>query len=221
MKHLIILILLALHLTVFGQHNFGLKLNGGLSRISNSVTPINSTMTVKFAPSFNSGLFYYLQLTNKYFLNTELLFTQIGGKEKLEFNLIDIDGNTAGNGIGNINKSISYISLPVYFGLKYNKFIINIGFKLSFKLAGSEKANGQATYNGKTDTWDSQYEYLDIDTYDIGPRVGLIYNLNNKCDFEVTYYYGVNNLLEKNDLNRTWRVQQAVIGIRYALFNTE
>lgn len=219
-RKLTILLLLTINLTVFGQHNMGLKVNGGLSRISNSFNPSNSTWTVQFAPSGNSGFFYNLQLKNKSVIGAELLFVQIVGKEKIKIDLIDINGNNVGISTGNLYKHISYLSLPICYGFKFNKLTINVGFQTSFVLISSAREKGQSTHNGDVTTWDNKFKELNIDSYDFGPRAGVTYNLTDKFAIEGTYYFGVNNICGNDELNWTWRVQQATVGLRYTFLTT-
>lgn len=221
-RKLTILLLLSINITAFSQHNFGLKVNGGFSRISNSVDPSNSTWTVQFAPSGHTGLFYNMQLENKSAIGAELLFVQIEGKEKLKMDLIDINGNNVGTITSDIYKHISYLCLPVYYGYKFNKLKINVGFQTSFALTSSGQEKGQATYNGDLTTWDNKIDELNIDRYDFGPRAGVIFNCTDKFAIEGTYYFGVNNILGNGSPSWTWRVQQATVGLRYTfLKNTK
>ncbi len=216
-RQLTILILLAINLTVFGQHNLGLKVNGGLSRISNSLIDVsNGTDKIQFALSGCSGIFYNLHLNDKSILEAELLFIQIEGRKHLEFDVTDGFGNKTGTATDDIFEYISYLGLPVYYGLKLNKWIINLGFQVSFTLTSSAREKGQAPSNGEIITWDNKFDELNIDSYDFGPRAGVIFNLNNRFAIEGTYYYGVNNILDNDAPNwLTWKVQQATVGLRY------
>lgn len=217
---LTILLLLTINLTVCGQHNFGLKINGGLSRISNSLNPSNSTGTVQFAPSGHAGFFYNLNLNNKSVIGAELLFMQIEGKEKLKMDLTDINGNNIGNSTSDLYKHISYLSLPICYGYKFNKLTINVGFQTSLVLTSSAREKGQATRNGAITTWDNKYKELNIDRYDFGPRAGVTYRLTKKFTIEGMYYFGANNILDNDVPNWTWRVQQATVGLRYTFLTT-
>lgn len=215
MKNILLITLLATNLTVFGQHNFGLKANGGLSKIS---TNLNSSIsTIPFVPSGHGGLFYNLQLGDKSLLGAELLFIQIEGKERIETPEIDHGIPTGELIINNFWRHISYIGLPIYYGLKIKKLTINLGFQASFTLTSFERKKGQAPYNGGIITWDNKYDKLYIDSYDFGPRAGLIFNLTDKFAIEGMYYYGINNILDNDiTIDRTWRVQQVTVGFRYA-----
>lgn len=220
MKNLLtILALLILNLTALGQHHLGLKVNGGISRMSNSSNPSNSTNTVHLAPSGNGGLFYNYELGGKSILGADLLFTQIGGIEKIEFDLTS-NGDIIGNTAGTMYKHISYLSLPIFYGIKLNDLTINIGFQFSYAITSSGRQKGEATINGERKTFDTKFDKLNIDPFDFGPRAGLAYSITDNFAIEGTYYYGINNIIAKDGPSWTWRIQQATIGIKYAFLNS-
>jgi len=211
---------MTINLTVFGQHNLGLKVNGGLSRISNSLIMSNGTNKIQYALSGHGGIFYNLHIGNKSFFGVELLVIQIEGREHLESDATDKFGNKTGTITNDIYKHISYFGIPVYYGLKFNKLTINLGFQASFMLASSGREKGQAPYNGDVITWDNKFDELYIDNYDFGPRAGVTFNLTDKFAIEGTYYYGVNNILDNDESSPIWRVQQATVGLRYTFLRT-
>lgn len=222
-KHLHILTILIFNFSVYGQQNIGIKANGGFSRIfiyDNSTQQI--VQKSYFVPSGQGGLFYNLPLGNKSLLGAELLFIQIEGKERLEIQATDQLGNPTGEIIiDNIDKHISYIGLPIYYGFKIKKLTLNLGVQTSFTFASSAREKGQAPDGyGGISTWDNKSDKLNIDAFDFGARAGLIFNLTNRFAIEGTYYYGINNVLKKNIYNTElkWKIQQMTIGLRYTFF---
>lgn len=218
-----ILIVLLFNFSIYGQQNIGIKANGGLSRIfiyDNSTQQI--VQKSYFVPSGQGGLFYNLPLGNKSLLGSELLFVQIEGKERIEIPFTDQLGNPTGEfGIDNIDRHISYIGLPIYYGFKVKKLILNLGIQTSFTLVSSAREKGQSPDGyGGINTWDNKSDKLNIDAFDFGARAGLIFNLTNRFAVEGTYYYGINNILKKNIYNTElkWKIQQMTIGLRYTLF---
>jgi len=141
MKIIIILLFVFVNLITYGQHNFGLKLNGGVSKVNNTIKTSNGTIYSKFATSGQVGLLYNFDFTKKSSLNIELLFNQIEGKERTEFDLTDEYGDIVGNVKIDFNKHLSYISLPVSYGYKLKRFQIELGFQISLLLTSS--GNGQ------------------------------------------------------------------------------
>lgn len=213
-RHLITIMLLIIHLPVFGQHQLGLKANAGLSKISNSVDPGSLIYNNHFQFSASGGLFYNFQFGNKSILGADLLFSQIEGMEK--FSIYINNGNDAISSFDKIYKHISYLNLPIYYGLKVKKFIVNVGFQASLVLASGACEIGETSLNGNITTWDKKDDELNIDNYDFGPRAGIIYNITDKLSIEGTYYYGLNDIADNDGPNWGWKIQQAVVGLRYA-----
>lgn len=218
-----ILILLLFNFSIYSQQNIGIKANGGLSRIDNNFnSSAGTTQKFYFVPSGQGGLFYNLPLRNKSLLGAELLFIQIEGKERLESQATDQNGNPTGElFIDKIEKHISYIGLPIYYGFKIKKLTLNLGVQTSFTLASSALEKGQAPDGyGGISVWDNKFDKLNIDAFDFGARAGLIFNLTNKFALEGTYYYGINNILKKNKYNSElkMKIQQITIGLRYTFF---
>lgn len=217
---LILLILTFIDLTSLGQQQFGIKVSGGLSRITNSLDLSNANLTIPFVPSGQAGLFYSFQLGKKSSLGAELLFSQIEGKEKLEmdYNYSGWDGSESGHGENIGYRYISYLSFPVYYGLKINKLTINAGFQISCTLSSSGREKSYAILNGIKYSSDNKTDNINIKRFDYGPKAVIIYNLTDKLAFEGTYYYGFNNIQKGNPILWKLKVQQATLGIRYTLW---
>lgn len=203
-------------MTAFGQHNIGIKANGGLSYLSTKVLS-NETRVDKIylAPSGQGGLFYNLYLHDKFLLGAELLFVQIEGKQYVEmpasgYNPTEIMVTD------NIWRHISYLGIPLYFGYNLKKFNVNLGFQIGITLASSGRVKGQAP---GIPSWDYKSDKLDIDNYDYGARAGINFNLTDKFSIETNYYYGINNILKNQTGDRKWNVQQMTLGLRYRLFS--
>ena len=217
----ILSIVIAFNLNTFGQQQFGIKVSGGLSRITESIELSNATLTTLFVPSGQGGLYYNLSLGKKSSLGAELLFSQIEGKNVMEMDLIDIEGNKIGHVTDIAFRHISYLSLPVYYGFKIKRLTINGGFQISYALASSGREKNDATINEINEesySYNRKTDDINISNLDFGPRAGIIYHLTNKLAVEGTYYYGINNISKSNPLNWELKVQQMTFGIRYALW---
>ncbi len=215
-----ILTLLIINVTVFGQYDIGLKANGGLSKISDSFTAPNTTTTVRFAPSGQFGFFYNLFISKKSIIGAELLFSQINGRKHENFPLHDSLGNPIYVSlVHNYYRHISYIGLPIQYGLKLRKLTINIGLQASFSFVNKERDEFYASYPKSTShTTSNTYSKLYIDNYDFGARAGMVFNFTKKFAIDATYYYGINNIYKNNDY--IWTVQQMTIGLQYKFFTT-
>ena len=218
MKKTITIFFIICNLITFGQHNFGLKINGGVSKIDNTTNISNGTVDIQFAPSVQMGIFYNFDFTKKSNLNIELLFNQIEGKEITEFDFTDNYGNVTGKATIDFNKHLSYISLPILYGFKIKRFKIKVGFQLSFLIANSGNSKTMILNNGEYSTIEDEYDKLYIDTYDYGSVVGFSYEINKKIIIGGNFYYGLNNILENENYNLKWKNQQITIGLKYILY---
>ncbi len=213
------LTLLIISHSIFGQHDFGLKVNGGISYLStNFQSSFPQEQKFYLMPSLQCGLFYNFHLPDKAIIGTELLFSQIEGKEYLSYEEMIQPGPPSGQFVTtNTWRHISYLGLPIYFGINFKKLNVNLGFQANLLLASGGQEIGQAPYNGKIQTWDTKSSKLNIDNYDYGARAGILLNLTSRFSIEVNYYYGLNNILKDTKASSvwTWKVQQATVGLRY------
>lgn len=212
----ILSIVFTFNLNTFGQQQFGIKINGGLSKITNSNESSNVTVTNPFFPSGHAGFYYNLALGKKSSLGAELLFSQIEGKDKIEMGLNGWDKSESGYRTDSY-RNISYLSLPVYYGFMIKKFNINGGFQISYALASSGRDKTKVTINGIEESTNQKNNDINIENLDFGPRVGITYNLTKKLAVEGTYYYGLNNINNGDVTAWKLKVQQITFGIRYAL----
>ena len=221
----ILSILFAFNFSVSGQHQFGIKAGGGLSRITYSADILGENPTTPFVPSGQAGLFYNFQFGKKSSLGAELLFSQIEGNEKGEMDLYALDEFGNRNYLGyrkdNSYRHISYLSLPVYYGFTINRLVINAGFQISYSISSSGREKGQGVIEGENFKIDIKINDINIKRFDYGPKAGIIYNLTDKLAVEGTYYYGLNNIQKGNPILWKLKVQQATLGIRYTLWTKE
>ncbi len=211
MKLPTILTLFLINLTTYGQSNLGVKLNLGISRVTSKFDYKTGPQKFTLMPSGQLGLFYNLDISDKSVLGTELLFLQIEGMEKYKYP----DGS-----IMFIRRNLSYIGLPVYYGYKIKKVIVNVGFQFNYNIRRREQWKGR--YDASQDIpfdWDTSIPYLD--NYDYGIKAGMIFNRNEKFEIEGNYYHGLNNIWNSNPHQGMWKSQQLTIGLRYKFFTSK
>jgi hypothetical protein len=220
MKKLILLItVIILSFSAFGQHDLGLKLNGGVSCLN--MNPHSRLQDQKDRLQFSGqgGVYYNYTLPKHFMVGAELLFVQIEGKTYNKILFTDELGNYIGDfGTYKILQNISYFGLPVYFGYKIKKFTINLGFQVNYMLTGSAIEKGEVTFKGETSTFKNIHKKLAIDNFDYGPRIGFTYGLSERFSLEANYYYGLNNLLTNSIGRMKWNIQQCTLGLQLKLF---
>ena len=187
-----------------------------------------ATQTSSFMPSGQAGIFYNLPVRTHEIFGVELLFSQITGKEKE----VQTESYYNGNGTTTtiltnaLSRHISYLSLPIYYGIKIKKFNIKVGLQVSVALFSS----GQSTTEGN---FDAQGNPAPLGTYTstlktnklyimdgaFGQTAAITYNLSPKFALEANYYYELSNIYRKPNIAGTetiWKFQQITFGLRYS-----
>ena len=220
------------NLSVIAQSSFGIKINGGVSQISDKIYDAYlEKHTNYFKPSGQIGVFYNLPIRAYEVFGIELLFTQIESKEQIA----DTFGTAYTNypngaspliSTNTISKHISYLSLPIHYGINVKKFTFNLGMQLSVRLLSSAQEVIQDSYTNNASgygfalipsTTTYNYKRLIIKDVDFGETLGIIYHLTKKFAIEGNYYYyyGLINIYPNNRRTTQWKTQQMTLGLRY------
>ncbi len=219
-KQLILLGLLLINIAVFGQHKLGLKVDGGISKINTEFHEVFREADSKYSPSWDFGMFYSYQFREKSTLNTELIISQINGKDEFENEfLFGSDLSNAQLAETKIKRNITYMCLPLYYGFKFEKLSINLGVQVSLAMrsGGEEKSHLYDEKNNLIYVATQKFNELNIDKYNFGIRAGIMYDISSKFSIDLSYYYGVNNIHDNEDSE--WKAYQATVGLRYTLFS--
>lgn len=222
-KHFVVLILFALHLTCFAQHTLGVKAGGGLSKIP---TARDEDLTVQknyFTFSDAEGVYYDFRLKKRHSFSAELLFAQVRGKERLEYYSTGQAGNLTGYYfIEDYNRFISYVGIPVYYNFRHKGLHVNLGFQAMLAMKSRGRLKGENGQNSVSTPFDTKVNNLNISNYSYGPRAGLIVRVYKKLSAEAVLYYGINTVLaDEPAFSYLWKIQQLTIGIKYRLYQTE
>lgn len=214
----ILSIVIAFNCNTFGQQQFGIKVSGGVSKITKSINEEGwgNPSTTPFMISGQVGFYYKLPVSEKSSLGAEVLLSQIEGKEKSD-GYMTPDGFSVVAAEDNFYRQISYLSLPVYYGYTIKKLTINGGFQVSYAISSSGRLKSSGIWHGQPVSQESKWDDISIENIDFGLRVGIIYNLTKKLAVEGTYYYGLNNINNGDVTAWKLKVQQITFGIRYAL----
>ncbi len=211
-------------LTGQAQHQFGVKINGGLSLISHhfeTSTSQNETTANYPRLSGQAGFIYNYRFGQKFSFGVEALYIPIYGHEYLKLPLTDENGNNIGESENHTYRHIHYVGLPLYVGYSMKKLGVNIGFQTNWALGSGGKQKSKTWLNGTDYTSERSLDELQINKFDYGPRIGLIYSLSDKLLIETTYFQGLTNLVKEDSLEPylTVRIYQWTIGMRYVLFS--
>jgi opacity protein-like surface antigen len=232
-RYLAAALFLIFNIAVIAQASFGLKVNGGVSKMSDNLYDhYHGSQTSYFVPSGQAGFFYDQPVRAHEVFGVELLFSQIQGKTKS----VDTIGTYSANGTTSTNilltntftGSISYLTLPVYYGVKIKKFTIKAGLQVSVMLARQGKEHYQVNYippySYYTVPMDKSGK-LYVKDGAFGQTASITYNISQKFAIEASYYYELSNLYRNAKLNASaenvWRFQQITLGLRYSFLTIQ
>ena len=219
-RKILLTILIFTELSMFSQKNIGVKISGGISKITKEYGSFEHDHVDHFSFSGQMGIFGDISLGKRSNLTTELSLTQIEGKETSESNLYVDPLFVTGQVSVQYYSHITYLALPLYYGFKINKLTINGGFQGAIKLLSSGLEKGNGIMDGESYNWTKE-EDLYIDRFDFGLRMGFVYDLNSHISIEGIYYKGMNNLNRENDFDFTSKIQQVTLGLRYRIKTIE
>ena len=215
-----------IHFSASGQHVIGFKADAGLSQISTNITVRPTIHRDAFSFSGHEGAYYNFLRRRRTLLGAEIIFVHIRGKEHIE----DYSSGSAGDLSGNYlieddRRMIHYLGIPLYYGFRFKKLNVNLGFQTLFAMKSRGRINTTSGYNSVSVDYESSINQLSISGYNFGPRAGVMFTLNKNVSVEAVYYYGLNDINVNDPTQpgkwKSWRVQQFTIGIRYKAFELE
>jgi hypothetical protein len=112
-KCFFVVILLIIYLPGSAQHTLGLKAGSGLSKIPTAKDQSLSAQKDYFTFSGAEGVYYDFRLKKRHSFSAELLFSQVRGKEHIEYYSSGQSGNLTGYYfIEDYRRFISYTGMP-------------------------------------------------------------------------------------------------------------
>lgn len=204
----------------FSQIEIGGRINIGASEISNNFSDTDVEHNVEYGPSFLIGAYLDKTLKNNTSLSAELILQYFSGSENSITIFYDGNGERVGNRNGQDSKHITYLSLPLYYGIKMGFLTVNAGAQVGVVIGsgGRSTANG---FNGGTPIfYNNPLDKLLIDKLTFGPRLGFLMKISETVAIDGNYYYGLNNIAN-SEIPWEWKVQQFSFGIRYQFLKKE
>lgn len=199
------------------QHQVGFKLAGSASKIVYDFNDIDGEYSSSFCRTFETGFYYNYHFKNS-LIGAELDYFLIKGKEMYR-GINSLDSNFT---------RISYVAVPIYYGIKIKKITIYAGAVIAFNLYSEQASKGHyhASYpgGGPSDdfNWNHGYNHIKLDLLDYGLRTGIVYNVNRWLGIEGSYYYGLNSIyLNTTSGVSSWRNQQISLGVRFTFFQKD
>ena len=173
-------------LSVNAQTTFGVKAGANFSSFAYSDS-YGEDDDEKARTSMHFGAVAEIQISDKFSLQPELLYSSLG--TKWEWSGPDYSGEDA--------VKVNYLTVPVM--AKYyvaEGFSLEVGPQIAFLL--SAKYEWNETYDGESDSGSEDYkEYLK--NVDFGLNFGVGYKLDSGLNFGARYYLGLSNIEEEED----------------------
>jgi hypothetical protein len=191
--------------------------NIGFSKVTSAFfTP--GDFKVKFALSGNFGVFLEKRISQKSSLGMEALWVQMEGKEvSKDRTLMAFDGQqlvTVGVISDESRLHISYLGLPFYYRIELGKVSIKAGVQSLLFLFANASYEGRGELYGEPFSTESKTKDIDLKSIDIGPKVGLDYQLNNRFRLRADYYYGLTDITS-SEFSFQRKNQQLCVGGNY------
>lgn len=222
------ILIIALNINALGQ-KFGVTARGGISRIYGQLESQNypqPTMTTSFSPSFQAGIYYSLPTGKRSSIGAEILYSTVQGEQTFEWDYKNTYLEYSGSHI--TSEHISWLSLPLYYGVTFKRITFNAGIQVSYALSSSGRSELDYVQIITAENEDPfkrsggahrELDELDIKSFDFGPRVGGLIRITDRLSLEGMFYYGLNNINQLKSSEEALKIQQMTVGVRYALWS--
>lgn len=218
MKTVFLLIVLIWSFAISAQHDLGLGIDLGASRIYSPEK--HKGIEYKFFPSANLGAYYrFKPEESKSNFCVELMISQIEGKLYSENDVIDMNFNVVGKKISYTYYHITNVSLPVYYGLQFQKIGLLFGAEIALPIYSAYNSRSESSYNDVNETTIYKGSPLYIDAFNFNGRFGFEWLATNKLLLKMSYSHGINIITKQDGL--LWKTQQISIGLRYSLMKKQ
>ncbi len=213
-----LLIVLATQTTTAQKLTVGATGNIALSKIS-ADWEYSGDSKVKFAISGNAGVFANYKLGAKSSIGAELLWLQMEGKHINPDHILSMM-NEQGLFVNatvssKVTFHLSYLAIPLHYRLAIGKLGIKAGVQPMIYLFGSSNYEVNGEMDGQPLNAKDKITDIPFDRVDIGPKIGIDYQFNNKFSLRADYYHGLLDITDSGD-DYYKRNQQVNIGLSYA-----
>lgn len=211
---------------LIGQHQFGIKAGFGISQTKSIITN-DMKYQCQIKPSGNIGLLYNFNFGKNSYVGINALFMRILGKENFEKSqtLQSFNGTNwvpvQINSKSDFYRKLNYLGFPLYYGMTFNKFSINIGLQPSIILNNTFDGQNTTQYTGgqnNTEVFYWKNSEIGHNKIDLGAKAELNYSLSKNLIMEGTYYFGANKINYNYESNKS-RISQLTLGIKYLFIN--
>lgn len=157
----------------------------------------------KMKAGFNAGVFVNIPVAEKFSIQPELLFNQLGSKSETRYR--DSQGNQMVTIEGNDKINLNYLALPVM--VQYNilpQLYVEAGPEFGFLLGGKSKGDVTITERSGNFTSYQSEEYSDdinmdrFNRFNVGIGVGAGYYFTPQFGVTARFTAGLTNIMKDN-----------------------
>lgn len=217
-----LIVLLALGTLAQGQHDLGLRLNGGISRINISESTAAEKTQDNWRPSVSGGLYYtYSPPIKNSRVTAQLSFSQINGTQ-VQSGMVDYNGVDEVEGRSTFKRQLSFADLSLSAGFVCGLLTVDLGLQAAYTISAKEDVTQELTFvaEDSTSSFGSNDRTLDVVQLDYGLRLAIAYQIKDQFFLEGTYYNGLKNLKDLNNAgDALWTAQRFGVGIRYTFWS--
>ncbi len=198
MKKLIILFLIALSINYASAQHFGIK--GGLNLAKIKASSEGISVSFDNLITFHAGFVYDTPISDNFYFNTGVLFSQKGFK----FGTQTVDGSI------DVKLKLNYIQVPLNFAIKTDvgnaKLFAQAGPFLAIAISGKGEGSitGLGSGSGDVEFGAGEYEYKRLDAgLGLGAGVEL-----EKVQLSINYDFGLVDIQNVSDSKTNTRTLQ-------------
>lgn len=198
MKKFFVLIIFALTVNSLSAQQFGIKGGLNLAKIKASSEGVSVSFDNLF--SFHAGIVYDKPISNNFYFNTGVLFSQKGFK---------FSYSEGGNSV-DLKLKLNYIQLPFNFALKADvgnaKLFAQVGPFLAMAISGKGEGSvsGLGSGSGDVEFGSGEYEYK---RFDAGLGLGAGVEIEN-VQLGVNYDFGLMDIQNQSNAKTNTRTLQ-------------
>lgn len=192
---------------------FSAKVDFGVGTITNSFADEVDNLKVNNGVAGNLGLVWVHHYNGASLFRMEFAFMHVQSSETMEaFSYTTESGREIVYEDNTVNKSVTYISLPILYGLEFSRIYINGGIQGSMMMSGKGHTVNREV-NLEYDLTDKEFA-----EFDFGFKGILGFRFARHLFAEFSYYHGIGNVCSKqgDTVGQTWNLRQLTFGIRYS-----
>jgi len=223
-QKLLLLFIITIGLNTAKSQNLiiGGTANIGLSKVTSNL-PISGDYKVQFTFSGNLGMFLEKKIGQKSSLGIEALWVQMEGKTVTDDKALtaiseDFELEVIGVISDESRLHSSYIGLPIYYRLQVGLLGIKAGVQPMIFLFASSKYKANGEISGEAYDAESKIDDIQFDRIDIGPKIGIDYQLNDKLRIRADYYHGLTDITS-DEFPWQRKNRQINLGVNYIFGN--